>query len=266
MAVGNVYESQRGFWRDASSRTKRNSMRDIKTLIINMLEEWHRALWRVLMRGMSAALWRADTVSQTTRKRTLMKTTLIAIASGLMLAATATTSQALTVLTVGDSFTLGVVDPGNGSPATEAALLNTLLDNTSGQSRTIDGTTYTRTSNTLCGFAGACPDATADGSIGDSDPPISTTIDVTNWTYLKAKYGNTMIVWYVANINDTVSIPSTCGEGAQGSTACLGQSGGGLSHWLAFNGTPTIVPDGGTTLGLLGLGMLGLGYLRRRIQ
>jgi hypothetical protein len=45
-----------------------------------------------------------------------------------------------------------------------------------------------------------------------------------------------------------------------------GPGGAGLSNLKAYGriGTTT-VPDGGTTIGLLGFAMLGLGYLRRRI-
>ena len=42
-----------------------------------------------------------------------------------------------------------------------------------------------------------------------------------------------------------------------------------VSHIIPLNGIPreiTEVPDGGATLGLLGLGLMGLGYVRRRTQ
>jgi hypothetical protein len=183
-----------------------------------------------------------------------MKKTLTAIACGLALALSATTAQALTILTVGDTYYLGEVDPGTGSPATEADKLNTLLTVDIGTTDTIDGVFYDRSSNVLCGtLNNTCPEATAVGHIGDDSPPIQfANIDVTDWTYLKGKYGNVMHVWYVADINDVVNIPETTGPG------------GGLSHWILYNPTTT-VPDGGATLGLLGLGMLGLGMLRRRL-
>jgi VPDSG-CTERM motif len=41
-------------------------------------------------------------------------------------------------------------------------------------------------------------------------------------------------------------------------------SGGGLSNFKAYGRTLS-VPDGGTTIALLGFAMLGVGYLRRRI-
>ena len=55
-------------------------------------------------------------------------------------------------------------------------------------------------------------------------------------------------------------------------SGCTGVVSGGGTTPHASNGansnvgcTGVTVPDGGTTLGLLGLGMLGLGYLRRRL-
>src|SRR5687768_4863487 len=192
-----------------------------------------------------------------------MKRTLIAIASGLMLTAAASTAQALTVLTATDADPnfLGAVDPGSGSPDEQAGLINSLLTIApdagadDGFSVTIDGRLYNRSDNSCAG----CPAASTTGELADDTDP-STTIDATNWVYMKAKYGNTMVVWYVENVNDIVQIPGTFGPGGSAPGA-----GGGLSHWVLYNPTTT-VPDGGATLGLLGLGMLGLGYLRRRKQ
>ena len=194
-----------------------------------------------------------------------MKKILISIGCVVALALSASSAQAVTILTIGDSFFMGSVDPGNGSPETEADLLNTLAGLTSGQNTTIGGIDYHRTTNTLCGFSGACPDADASLGIGQGTTN-NTGINATDWTFLKAKYGNTMVVWYVAAINDTVNIPGTCGSGSASSTDCFGESGGGLSHWILYNPTPPTVPDGGTTISLLGFGLLGLGYLRRRKQ
>ena len=48
-------------------------------------------------------------------------------------------------------------------------------------------------------------------------------------------------------------------------TAVNTLSGGSPYTAISTDITNTQVPDGGTTLGLLGMGMLGLGYLRRRL-
>ena len=58
-----------------------------------------------------------------------MKKTLIATIGGLMLAFSAGTAQALTILTATDADArfLGAVDPGSGSPDDQAGLINNLL-------------------------------------------------------------------------------------------------------------------------------------------
>ena len=108
------------------------------------------------------------------------------------------------------------------------------------------------------------PDADADlgiaqGGVNDTSVELGT-----GYTYLKAKYGDTMVVWYVAGLTGDHTIPLECGAGT--AFCDVIGSGGSLSHWIAYNPGTTSVPDGGTTLSLLGLGMLGLGYLRMRRQ
>jgi hypothetical protein len=47
---------------------------------------------------------------------------------------------------------------------------------------------------------------------------------------------------------------------------CTGPSNDGADSFLGFaQSTGTAVPDGGTTVALLGLGMVGLGVVRRRL-
>jgi hypothetical protein len=185
-----------------------------------------------------------------------MKKTLLAIACGLVMALTAATAQAAP-LTTADTTFLGTADPGSpASPADEIYYINFLLSMAPGTSDSDNplpnppNTVYNfvRSSNACAG----CPTATATGaSQVDTGGPV--TIDVSNYTYLLAKYGNVAYVWYVANLT-TVTVTSNL-SGVQN----------GLSHYALFNPGTVRTPDGGTTLGLLGLGLMGVGYLRRRL-
>jgi hypothetical protein len=176
-------------------------------------------------------------------------------------------------LAIGDSNQLGYIDPGTpASTELEAAYINFMTDLASGETDTYDGAKpsqdneITRTTNVLCGFSGACPDATDTGAFKDSTDP-STTIDLGDgWTYLLAKYDGPnfgSVVWYVAGL-DEVTIPETGG-------------GYGLSHYTLFNpgdGGDDDNVDGGdddnaaaepTTLLLLGSGLVAASArLRRR--
>jgi hypothetical protein len=186
-----------------------------------------------------------------------MKKTLLAIACGLVMALTAATAQAAP-LTTSDTTFLGTADPGSpANLADEIFYINHLLAQALG---TTDlnvnpppdppNTLYTfvRSNNACAG----CAAATATGATQvDTGGPV--TIDVSNFTYLLAKYGNVAYIWNVSSLT-TVTVTSTL-AGVQN----------GLSHYALFNPGTVTTPDGGTTLGLLGLGLMGLGYLRRRL-
>ena len=76
------------------------------------------------------------------------------------------------------------------------------------------------------------------------------------YTYLFAKYDGPNYgseVWYVGNLSGTITIPATA-------------DGYGLSGWTLFGpGTPG-VPDGGTTVMLLGAALGALGMARRYLK
>jgi hypothetical protein len=94
--------------------------------------------------------------------------------------------------------------------------------------------------------------------IAESDPQnLTTTIDLGAggvYTYLFAKYdekNDNSQVWYVGDLSGMIAIPA------------LGPHNRGLSGWILFGpGTPG-VPDGGTTVMLLGAALGALGIARR---
>ena len=79
---------------------------------------------------------------------------------------------------------------------------------------------------------------------------------VGTYTYLFAKYDGPNYgseVWYVGDLSGTITIPATAG-------------GYGLSGWTLFTAGGQGVPDGGTTVMLLGAALGALGMARRYIK
>jgi len=76
------------------------------------------------------------------------------------------------------------------------------------------------------------------------------------YIYLFAKYDGPnqgSVVWYVGNLTGTITIPADW-------------NGYGLSGWTLFNGVGGPVPDGGTTVMLLGTALGALGMARRFLK
>jgi hypothetical protein len=121
-----------------------------------------------------------------------------------------------------------------------------------GQSGTFSGQTMTRSTNFFANLPNADANIVAQGT--------STTIDLgarSTYTYLFAKYdgrNDNSQVCYVGDLSRTITIPEN------------GPRGHGLSGWILFGpGTPG-VPDGGTTVMLLGAALGALGIARRYIM
>jgi hypothetical protein len=187
-----------------------------------------------------------------------MKKTLFALTCALAFLATSGNAYAV-ALSTSDSTFLGTIDPSEpANEESEVILLNFLLDMGTGTSQddvNLDPPPgpqlydFDRSSNPC---VGPCEDAVAAGAFS-LNTGSNTDVDLTNWTYVYAKYGGTAYVWDVSNLNAVWTIPAN-----------LAGEQNALSHFALFNPTTTQVPDGGATLSLLGLGLVGLGYLRAR--
>jgi hypothetical protein len=93
--------------------------------------------------------------------------------------------------------------------------------------------------------------------------PASTSFNVSGYSYAYAKYGENGYAWYLGDLTGVVSLPDPLSSTISGS---------GLSHFALFaadlSGTPTDVdpvPDSGSTVLLLGLGCLGVWFVRSRM-
>ena len=161
-------------------------------------------------------------------------------------------------LTFGDANDLGQVL--NGIPSGDAArtaYVNHLIDMVPGTSDTFSGQTFNRSlANPGPGFPNY-PDAVF------SHNGTGTSIDLgdgTLYSYLFAKYDGPNAgseVWYVGGLSGIITIPAV---GLDGQNF-------GLSGWTLFGpGGGNGVPDGGTTVMLLGAALGALGMARRYLK
>jgi hypothetical protein len=178
-----------------------------------------------------------------------------AFCAAAMLAFSPNTS-ADTTLAFDDTHVVGFVSPAApADPAAVADYVNFMIGLGLGQSVSHDfggaeGTqTITRSMNTF----GSLPTASAVGAVSGT----GTTIDLNalgTFTYLFAKYdgqNDNSVVWNISGLTGTLTIPG------------FGPLGYALSGWILFGpGTPG-VPDGGTTVMLLGAALGALGMARR---
>jgi hypothetical protein len=149
-----------------------------------------------------------------------------------------------------DTHVVGTVTPGAPASDTDvASYITFMIGLTPGTSGSFSGQTIARTTNLF----GSLPAATATGAVDGT----GTTIDLNalgTFTYLWAKYdgqNDRSQVWDIAGLTGTITIPAN------------GPLGYGLSGWILFNPTGPPVPDGGTTVMLLGTALGALGMARR---
>jgi hypothetical protein len=163
----------------------------------------------------------------------------------------------LTNLTFNDTHVVGTITPGApADPADVATYINFMITLASPGSGNFAGQHITRSSNTFASL----PNALVPGAV--SGPGNVTNINLGAggvYSYLFAKYdGQNDIsqVWYVGNLSGMLTIPAD------------GPLGHGLSGWILFGpgGVPPGVPDGGTTVMLLGAALGALGMARRYLM
>jgi hypothetical protein len=150
-------------------------------------------------------------------------------------------------LVIGDAHELGFVNFGIPSgDADRTIYVNHLIDQALGTIEVADGQTYTRSNNNFGPLADAVFDSNG----------TSLSIDVTGFDYLFAKYDGPNYgseVWYVGDLSGFITIPAKGGKYA-------------LSGWTLFTGSSDNVPDSGATASLLGAALMGLAFLRARLQ
>jgi hypothetical protein len=180
-------------------------------------------------------------------KLNIIPTTKLAMLCAAFCAALFAFNQNAHALTIGDEHELGFVDFGIPSGDQDRTnYVNHLIGMGLGTTDQALGQTFTRSNNDF----GPLP--TAVFALNGTSTSINLGA-VGTYTYLFAKYDGPNYgseVWYVGDLSGTITIPATAG-------------GYGLSGWTLFTGGGQGVPDGGTTVMLLGMAFGALGMARR---
>jgi hypothetical protein len=174
------------------------------------------------------------------------------------------TAMAASAATLTSANLLGTIVPGTPSdPANEATMINFLVNayNSNPAARVLGDNiddpqteVYTLTSGSSVP-AGPLAQATMTGSVEVITSNQTINLGAGGYMYVVAKYGNDSEVFYIGGMTGEITLANFTGNQ------------NGLSHYVLFNpaGTPS-VPDGGTTMALMGLGFCALGVARRRLK
>lgn len=160
-----------------------------------------------------------------------------------------------TALTFSDTHVVGTISPAApADPADVAPYINFMIGLVPGHSGTFHNPPHTQTVTRSSNLFASLPNALVPGAVSGTGTTINLGAGGV-FSYLFAKYdGQNDIsqVWYVGNLSGILTIPLD------------GPLGHGLSGWILFGpgGTPS-VPDGGTTVMLLGAALGALGVARR---
>lgn len=184
--------------------------------------------------------------------KTSVTRTVIAVVAVL---AIASLSNALTLTTASSSYVGHVKDGIPSNLTDEAGYINALITLGAGAGQTVIGSeTYDRLGSSL---AGPFDPAVVAGAVkSDRTPAQGSSIDANGFEYVLGKYDGDKagsLVWYVAGgFSGEVTLPALFGQYE-------------LSHISLFNASPR-VPEGGSTITLLGLVLGILALVRRQIK
>jgi hypothetical protein len=120
----------------------------------------------------------------------------------------------------------------------------------------IDPNTETYTLWHPAGLVLNAPAASLTGSVKDESGNTTVDLGAFQYDYLLAKYGDDNAIFWIGDLSGEIEIPNLVNRN-------------GLSHFVLINPRdanippPSNVPDGGTTVALLGLAISGMGLMRR---
>jgi len=176
-------------------------------------------------------------------KTNLYRNFLLGVIAAIGLLACPIKSAAIS-MTISNSYYVGSINDGI-PPSGEAGYINALITLAPNTGDTVIGSEiYNRFGSTLVGL----PMVTG---VTVKDETGGLTINTMGWTYVLGKYDASQagsLVWYLGGTVDEVTLPAT-------------YNGKALSHISLYN----LVPDGGSGVALLGIALVGIDYLRRKL-
>jgi protein with PEP-CTERM/exosortase system signal len=159
-------------------------------------------------------------------------------------------AKAVTVLNFNDGHTLGRVFSGEGPVAQRTALVNHMIGMALSTSNRFSGHVVFRDGNNF----GPLPGPAVFALTGHG---TNITIGSGTYSYLLAQYGTEIDsvgqAWYIGNLSGDITIPATTGTMR-------------LTRWKLFGPGVPGVPDGGTTVMLLGAALVALGMAQRFLK
>jgi len=167
------------------------------------------------------------------------------------------TQAAALSLTFDQARFLGELNRGPGSGTKEEEYVNRLASMSLGTMFIVGGRIYTRSGNRF----DSLPEADFDSRVNRANTGI--VLDGT-YDYLVARYSSAAtMVWYVGGLTGSVDLPASYDQHN-------GNPHSSLFRGLPSSVTPTpvgaSVPDSGSSLALLGVGVTSLGLLHRRVR
>jgi VPDSG-CTERM motif len=193
------------------------------------------------------------------KKHLLPKLALGSVAVCALMVAFTPSAKAITNLGFNDQYVVGTTNPGNPpTNANVATWINFMITLNPGDSGTVGNQTVTRSMNVFANL----PAANAASAVrNDSPTNVNGLVHIDlgptagTYSYLFAKYdgqNDTSQVWYVGNLSGEITIPF------------VGPLGHDISGYILFGANG--VPDGGTTVMLLGTALGALGMARRFLK
>lgn len=185
------------------------------------------------------------------------------IAIAIVVAGVCINARAITITTA--DYGIGTIIPGTpANPSTELGYVQTSVSIWNGTTLagTYSGNTYTLLSGGLVPTPLTAPTVVAsnESDFNGSGNTATLSLGAGGYEYLLTRWGGGDILYYVEGLSGNITV--------ENDLVSPGQTDTGLSHFALFgdeSNPPPSVPDGGSTVAMLGSALLGISALGRKL-